>query len=100
VGRATSCIDVSDGLSIDLHRVCIASGVAAELHHIPVERTADLKRALHGGEDYELLFTLPPAERAPRGATRIGSIVRGRAGAIRFQGQPLKPIGYDHFRHS
>jgi thiamine-monophosphate kinase len=99
VGRATACIDVSDGLSIDLHRVCVASGVAAELDRVPVARGTNVERALHGGEDYELLFTLPAKLVAPRGTTRIGSIVPGVPGAIRFQGQPLKPIGYDHFRN-
>ncbi len=98
VRRATSCIDVSDGLSIDLHRVCLASGVAAELDRVPVARGANLVRALHGGEDYELLFTLPAKLAAPRGTTRIGSIVSGLPGEVRLQGQPLKPIGYDHFR--
>jgi len=100
VGRATSCIDLSDGLSIDLHRVCLASGVAAELDRVPRARGVSIDRALHGGEDYELLFTLPARLGAPRGTTRIGSIVTGVPGAIQFQGAPLKPIGYDHFRGS
>jgi thiamine-monophosphate kinase len=97
-GVATSCIDLSDGLSIDLHRLCAASGVAVDLEKVPVAKGSTLDRALHGGEDYELLFTLPPNRRAPRGATRIGSMVRGTPGAVRFQGQPIQPLGYDHFR--
>jgi thiamine-monophosphate kinase len=98
VGIATSCMDVSDGISLDLHRLCVASGVAAELERVPAAKGATLDRALNGGEDYELLFTLPPNKTAPRGTTRIGAIVRGTPGAIRFQGKPLEPRGYNHFQ--
>ncbi|HEV1285233.1 MAG TPA: thiamine-phosphate kinase [Bryobacteraceae bacterium] len=93
-GLATACIDLSDGLSLDLHRLCLASGVAAEIDRVPVMRGATMERALHGGEDYELLFT---AKKAPRGVTRIGRVIRGTAGTIHFQGSPLEPRGYDHF---
>ena len=96
-GKATACIDLSDGLSLDLHRLCKESRVAAQLEHIPMVRGASLERALHGGEDYELLFTLPPDASAPAGALRIGTIVRGRAGTVRFEGKKLPPRGYDHF---
>jgi thiamine-monophosphate kinase len=96
-GRATSCIDVSDGLSLDLHRLCLASGVAAMVDRVPIFRGATLDRALHGGEDYELLFTLPPRKSPPPGTTLIGTIIKGRAGDVVFQGQPLAPRGYDHF---
>jgi thiamine-monophosphate kinase len=98
VGHATSCIDLSDGLSLDLHRLGAASGVAAELDRVPVARGSTIERALNGGEDYELLFTLPAGCRAPRGTSRIGTMVRGKAGAIRFQGRTLQRRGYDHFR--
>ena len=96
-GRATSCVDVSDGLSLDLRRMCMASGVAAEVDRVPVVRGATIERALHGGEDYELLFTLPPKARPPRGSFRIGTMMQGRPGSVFFQGQPLAPRGYDHF---
>jgi len=96
-GRATSCMDLSDGLSLDLHRLSVASGVAAVVERVPVVPGATLDRALHGGEDYELLFTLPPRKSPPRGSTHIGSIVKGRPGAVLFQGQPLAARGYDHF---
>jgi thiamine-monophosphate kinase len=96
-GRATSCMDLSDGLSLDLHRLCLASGVGAIVDRVPIVRGATLDRALHGGEDYELLFTLPPRKAPPRGTTLIGSIVKGSAGAVLFQGEPLAPRGYDHF---
>jgi thiamine-monophosphate kinase len=97
-GQATSCMDLSDGLSLDLHRLCLASGVAAVVESVPIVRGATLDRALHGGEDYELLFTLPPRKSPPRGSTLIGRIVKGPAGAVEFQGRPLAPRGYDHFR--
>lgn len=97
-GRATSCIDLSDGLSLDLHRLCLASGVAAEIDRVPVAPGSTVDRALHGGEDYELLFTLPANRPAPRGTTLIGRIVRGTPGEVRLEGRILGPRGYDHFR--
>jgi thiamine-monophosphate kinase len=93
-GLATACIDLSDGLSLDLHRLCVASGVAAEIDRVPVMKGSTVERALHGGEDYELLFT---AAAAPKGVTRIGRVVRGVPGQIQFLGRRLKPRGYDHF---
>ena len=96
-GLATSCIDLSDGLSLDLHRLCVASGVAADIDRVPVMRGSTLEKALHGGEDYELLFTLREGAKPPRGVTRIGRVIRGVPGQIHFQGRPLAPRGYDHF---
>lgn len=93
-GRASAAIDLSDGLSIDLHRLCTASGVAAALDEIPVFPGATLEQALHGGEDYELLFT---ACKAVRGAVRIGRIVPGKPGRVELQGRVLSPLGWDHF---
>ncbi|HPQ14635.1 MAG TPA: thiamine-phosphate kinase [Bryobacteraceae bacterium] len=94
-GRATAAIDLSDGLSLDLHRLCLASRCAAVLDgEIPVFPGATLAQALHGGEDYELLFT---ARTAVKGAIRIGAIKKGRPGLVEFEGKPLEPSGYDHF---
>jgi thiamine-monophosphate kinase len=97
VGKATACIDLSDGLSLDLHRLCKESRVAAKVDRVPRVRGASLDRALHGGEDYELLFTLPPNTSAPAGTSRIGMIVRGPTGTVWFEGKKLTPRGYDHF---
>jgi len=94
-GRATSCMDLSDGLALDLHRLCLESGVGAVVDRVPMVRGATVQRALHGGEDYELLFTLPPRKSPPAGTTLIGSIVKGHA--VVFQGQALAARGYDHF---
>lgn len=96
-GKATACIDLSDGLSLDLYRLCKESRVAARVDTIPIFEGASLKRALHGGEDYELLFTLPSGAAAPAGTSRIGTIVGGTAGAVWFAGKKLPPRGYDHF---
>ena len=96
-GRASACIDISDGLALDLHRMCVASGVAAELERVPIARGSTLERALHGGDDYELLFTLRGAGEAPTGTMRVGRIVRGEPGALSFLGQTLEPRGYEHF---
>ena len=65
---ASAAIDISDGLSTDLAHLCQESGVAAEVDAdaLPIHASASLAQALHGGEDYELLFTAPPAVRMPR----------------------------------
>lgn len=99
-GRATACMDLSDGLVLDLHRMCAASGTAAELDGVlPSAPGATLEQALFGGEDYELLCTLPPGARPPRGFTRIGRMALGRpAGAVSFAGARLKIGGWDPFR--
>lgn len=101
---ATAAIDISDGLSLDLHRLAKASGVAARLESPPpVFPGASLEQALHGGEEYELLFTVRPRTTVPERhggvrLTRIGVIEEGRAGSVFFGGRPLAPLGYDHFR--
>ena len=101
--KATSAMDLSDGLSLDLRRLCAASGVAAEITAPPRFRGATLEQALHGGEDYELLFTAASSARVPGRfeglpLTRIGTIRKGPAGEVRLDGAPLAPLGYDHFR--
>jgi len=94
VGVATACMDISDGLALDLHRLCLASGVAAELENVPLLKGATIDQALHDGEDYELLFTAPPRAKAP--GIRIGGMTKGKPGAVRYGGKALAPIGYDH----
>jgi thiamine-monophosphate kinase len=101
--RATAAMDVSDGLSLDLHRLCLASGLSAEIQPPPRFPGATWEQALHGGEDYELLFTAPARARVPREfeglpLTRIGAMLKGRPGAVELDGAPLAPLGYDHFR--
>ena len=100
--RATAAMDLSDGLSLDLHRVCLASGVAAEIEPPPRFPGATIEQALHGGEDYELLFTLrdkvaAPARLGRLPLTRIGTIRRGKPGEVRMHGAVLAALGYDHF---
>jgi thiamine-monophosphate kinase len=82
---ATACIDVSDGLSTDLAHLCDESHVSAELfsNTLPVHPSATLHEALHGGEDYELLFTASAATRMPKSIagisiTAIGTILANR----------------------
>jgi len=103
--RATAAIDLSDGLSLDLQRLCLASGTAAEIADPPRFPGASLEQALHGGEEYELLFTVPSGARVPARfetvpLTRIGTIVKGPPGEVRHNGKLLPPLGFDHFRHA
>ena len=101
--RATAAMDLSDGLSLDLRRLCLASFVCANLHTIARHPEASEEQALHGGEDYELLFTLPPRSKPPAyfedtPLTWIGVIGKGKPGLVLLGGQPLGPLGYDHFK--
>lgn len=115
---ASALIDVSDGLSTDLAHLCRASGVGARVwadripapmlgsSHVTTAEALDL--ALHGGEDYELLFTVPPGKAVQmpsrfRGLpiSRIGEVEKlRRLLLIGPNGKPsrLRPAGYDHFR--
>lgn len=97
-GLATAAMDLTDGLALDLHRLAAASGLAAELDDVPVVRGSDVEDALYGGEDYELLFTMPRTRQAPPGSLVIGSMVSGPPGSVRFRGEVVPPRGYDHFR--
>jgi len=111
-GLASAAIDLSDGLSTDLAHLCEESHVAAEVDAaaLPIHPGASLAQALHGGEDYELLFAALPSIRVPRRiadvpVTRIGQFVRTRKGRpkvvlVTVQGrQPLVPKGWEHFSH-
>jgi thiamine-monophosphate kinase len=91
-------MDLSDGLSLDLSRLCQASNCAAELDDVPIAKGASLQHALHGGEDYELLFTLPKGLQPPAKTHIIGHIAKGPAGHVNYHGQPLPAQGWDHFR--
>jgi thiamine-monophosphate kinase len=115
---ATACIDLSDGLSTDLTHLCEASGVAAELNiaQLPahplttaLDDADQIAAVLHGGEDYELLFTASPTVKMPRSIagvpiTQIGRMLKprkGRAqitvlsGGTRFD---VAPQGWEHLR--
>jgi thiamine-monophosphate kinase len=109
-GLATAAIDLSDGLSTDLAHLCQESGVAAQVDSklLPIHSGATLAQALHGGEDYELLFSAPQSTRLPRAIagvpiTLIGRIVRRSKSRplvtlLTAQGkQPLEPHGWQHF---
>jgi thiamine-monophosphate kinase len=110
-GFATSMIDLSDGLSVDLRHICDESGVTAVLmsSRVPIAKNANLKLALHGGEDYELLFTASKRAKIPSSIagvsiTKIGEIRNRRdySSAIQILGdngkvRPLPQRGWEHF---
>jgi thiamine-monophosphate kinase len=109
-------MDLSDGLSTDLHRLCRASrsGALIRAADLPLSASArkqpdPLHAALNDGEDFELLFTLTPADFArlksawqcPTALTAVGTIEAGTS--LRLEGEtgavePLRPGGYDHFQ--
>ncbi len=120
---ATSAIDISDGLSGDLRHLCEEShvGVDLDLSILPISpacrayalnvKQDPVMLALAGGEDYELLFTVPSRqsarfERAARAnrirVTRVGRMVASGRGLhmIMSSGrrQPLPFVSYEHFR--
>ncbi|HZP64667.1 MAG TPA: thiamine-phosphate kinase [Rudaea sp.] len=118
-GRASACIDVSDGLVADLGHICAASGVGAELDAPALPASPALlaladdteRRLLQlaGGDDYELCFTVAETEapllladlaRSGCAATRVGRIVAG-TDVVVYDAQ-RKPIslprrGWEHF---
>jgi thiamine-monophosphate kinase len=119
---ATSMMDLSDGLAMDLSRLCIASGVGARVYlaEVPISDAVGsaafalgldpVELAISGGEDYELLATLAPADVEPARErlrerfgvtlTQVGDIVEGRElVAVDAHGAEwtLEPQGWDHF---
>jgi thiamine-monophosphate kinase len=119
--HATAAMDVSDGLAGDLTKLCAASGVSATLNvaSVPLSPAAAglvarnaicVETLLAGGDDYEVLCTVPPAQsdalmEAGRAVglavTAIGTIVAGheRPRFLDGQGQELalKRLSYSHF---
>jgi thiamine-monophosphate kinase len=113
-GMVSAMIDTSDGLSTDLTHLCEESGVGAEVDATLIPRArvgkpareVDLDLALHGGEDYELLFTSPAGRRVPSqiagvGLSQIGVVTRTpkifltNSKRIAYE---LRPRGWEHFR--
>jgi thiamine-monophosphate kinase len=122
---ASALMDLSDGLSSDLRRLCEASKVGAVIKsaRLPTVRVTNAERrgreqgevdplqlALHGGDDYELLFTVPKskAKRLPRSLggvaiTPIGEVTRAREVMVadgNGRSRILEPRGWDPFRKS
>ncbi len=113
-GLASAMIDISDGLSTDLAHICEESGMGAEIRAeaIPLasvgkpRHEVELELALHGGEDYELLFTAPRQKPIPPRIAGvpihlIGHITRSRKVLLINRsgaGFDLRPQGWEHFR--
>ena len=106
--KPTAMIDISDGLAADLHHICSASGMGAEIRadDLPIHPDATLAAALGDGEDYELLFTLPAGQTRKMiddpltdvKITRIGTITTAKDVTIVVDGnrQKLEPSGWQH----
>ncbi len=101
---ASACMDLSDGLAMDLSRLCEESDVAAALvSPLPLARGVAAAKALTHGEDYELLFTAPARRRIPATfnglpLTRIGAITAGKPGRVTLDAKPLAARGWDPFQ--
>jgi thiamine-monophosphate kinase len=104
--RASAAMDLSDGLSMDLGRLARSSGVGAEVDGaaVPIFPGATLEQALHGGEEYELLFTVRPGTPVPGAVdgvrlSCIGRIRKGRGMVLRTERgvERLEPCGFQHF---
>lgn len=106
---ATAAIDLSDGLSTDLAHLCEESDLAAEIdaQALPVDARATLEQALHGGEDYELLFTAQPKVSVPE---QLGGVLTHAVGHMKKRGKGpqvqlnddgnrmvLEAAGWEHF---
>ncbi|HEY8537504.1 MAG TPA: thiamine-phosphate kinase [Steroidobacteraceae bacterium] len=109
---ATAAMDISDGLLTDLDKLCAASLCGAQIDVETIPKSPDLAAtfdettcidfALSGGDDYELLFTVPAAraaELAALGCTQIGTMTSDRRIVCRRNGEIFQPRrrGYDHF---
>ena len=111
-GVASAMIDLSDGLSTDLEHICKESHVGAEIEAEAIPRAqvgvgkkrVALEFALHGGDDYELLFTSAaavPSQVAGVRVTRIGRTTQSagmRLIAPDGKQQPLQAGGWEHFK--
>lgn len=116
-GLATACIDVSDGLAGDLHKLLVASGVGAsvDLCAVPISpalatfaQEDAMSFALHGGDDYELCFSasaecidtvLETAARCATPVAHIGRVTAARGLSFLRDGEPMAvdTTGYAHF---
>jgi thiamine monophosphate kinase len=99
--RISSVADISDGLFKDVRHV-LAPGCAATLWADKIPRLASLTCALAGGEDFELVCTVPRAQLRSvidLGCTHVGEVVKGRGVRVLDKQGKLLPMagGFDHF---
>ncbi len=98
----TAMMDVSDGLLLDAARMAQASGVCLSLDPARIPLPASLppgrtREALRWGDDYELLFTLPPGIKPPCPAHCIGAVLPREEVPLLLGGSPPEgPLGYEH----
>lgn len=98
----SAMMDVSDGLLLDAARLARASGVTLAIDRAAVPiATPEARRdeALRWGDDYQLLFTAPPAVALPVAATAIGRVEPLRGAPLLLDGQALSEedgLGFEH----
>jgi len=99
--QVSAMMDVSDGLLLDAFRMAEASGVTLALDRqaIPVADPAQFEQCIRWGDDYELLFTAPPASALPVAAHRIGTVAPRGLAPLLLGDTPLADpasLGYRH----
>lgn len=99
--HVSAMMDVSDGLLLDSWRMAQASGVtfALDPHAVPVAEPARRNESLRWGDDYELLFTAPPATVLPVAVHRIGTVMADGDAPLVLGGQALRDPGTLGYRH-
>jgi thiamine-monophosphate kinase len=113
--QASAMIDISDGLFLDLSRLCKESGVGVKIYEARIPISPELAKASHalgldalalatgGGEDYQLLYTAPMGATAPQeaGGTFIGEVLKKGLYLLKKDGsmKEFKALGYTHFAH-
>ncbi len=114
LGKANAAIDVSDGLASEIRNICTQSRCGAVLYYEKIPVSSEAKKvaemlgldskelALFGGEDFELVFTVPEKKFKKGMGIVVGRTTKERKIFLQKKGvkKPLKRFGYDHFKEN